>query len=403
MKAKLTKRVLDTTPADELAIVWDTELPGFGARYQGGAWRFVLKYRSGKQQRWFTIGRHGAPWTPDTARVEARRLLGVVASGSDPSVARFAANAMPTLEAFAERYLAEFAEPHKKPASVAQDRANLRRAILPSLGSLRLDKIARADVVRFHLSRRGTPTNANRCLALLSHMFNTAEKWGLRADGSNPCRHVERFRETKRRRFLAEDEMARLGQALAQAEAGGSVSPYVIAAIRLLIFTGARLSEIIGLRWEHVDLTGGLLMLADSKTGPKPVYLNAPAISLLAGLPRVEGNPYVIVGGRTGTSLADLEHPWGRIRVQAGIEDVRLHDLRHSFASMAAAGGHSLPIIGALLGHTQAATTQRYAHLSADPLRAASEAVAARIAAAMRGGEAGPKVMPLRKARAGRV
>lgn len=399
MKAKITKRVIDTLEAGERAIIWDTDVAGFAARFQGGAWRYLVKYRSGTRQRWYVIGRHGAPWTPDIARVEARRLLGLVASGLDPSAEKATVDATPTLAEFAARYLDEYAVPHKKAASVAQDRANLRRAIVPALGPLRLDKVTRADVLRFHLSRKGTPTNANRCLALLSHMFNMAEKWGLRPDNSNPCRHVARFRETKRRRFLSEEEMARLGQALSEFEGGGSVSPYVTAAVRLLIFTGARVSEILDLRWADIDFAAGALALRDSKTGPKQVFLNAPALSLLASLPRVDGNPHVIAGGKPGERLADLEHPWQRIRAKAGLEDVRLHDLRHSFASVAAAGGHSLPVIGALLGHTQPATTQRYAHLSANPLRAASESVAARIDAALRGDKQASSVVPFEKTR----
>lgn len=389
MKAKITKRVLDTLePGDDQAVIWDTEVAGFGARFQGGAWRYVVKYRIGARQRWYSIGRHGAPWTPDTARGEARRLLGLVAGGVDPAADNTALDATPTLAEFAVRYIDDHAIPHKKAASVEQDRANLRRAILPALGALRLDNVTRADVVKFHLARKDTPTNANRCLALLSHMFTMAEKWGLRPDNSNPCRHVGRFRETKRRRFLSAAELARLGQVLAHAETGDGVSPYVTAAVRLLIFTGARVSEILNLRWQDVDTTSGVLALRDSKTGPKQIYLNAPAVKLLAGLPRLAGNPHVIAGTRPGGRLVDLEHPWQRLRAKADLDDVRLHDLRHSFASVAAASGQSLPIIGALLGHTQAATTQRYAHLSADPLRAASEAVAAHIAAALEpGGE----------------
>ena len=401
MKAKITKRVLDTLePGDDKAVIWDTDVAGFGARFQGGAWRYIVKYRIGARQRWFSIGRHGAPWTPDTARIEARRLLGLVAGGVDPAADKATLDATPTLAEFATRYIDDHAIPHKKAASVEQDRANLRRAILPALGALRLDNVTRGDVLRFHLARKGTPTNANRCLALLSHMFTMAEKWGLRPDNSNPCRHVARFRETKRRRFLSEAELARLGQSLVHAETHEGVSPYVTAAVRLLIFTGARVSEILNLRWEDVDTSAGVLALRDSKTGPKQVYLNAPALSLLAKLPRLDGNPHVIAGSRPGGRLVDLEHPWQRLRSKVGLDDVRLHDLRHSFASVAAASGQSLPVIGALLGHTQAATTQRYAHLSADPLRAASEAVAARIVAAMEPAGESANVVEFPKTRA---
>jgi integrase len=392
---RITKRRVDTAmpPADGELWLWDSDVAGFGLRVRAGGTKvYVLKYGTGRRglARRVTIGRHGAPWTPDTAREEARRLIGLVSSGKDPAAARAQAKGIPLLEEFSERYLREHAVPHKKPASVAEDRANLRRAILPALGKLRLDTITRADIVRFHLSRKDTPTNANRCLALLSHMFATSEKWALRPDGSNPCRHVERFPENKRKRFLKPDEMARLGTAFVEAQApakGTAESPMALAALRLLMLTGARLSEILTLRWEHVDLKHSVLHLPDSKTGDRPVFLNAPARGILEKLPRIEGNPHVIPGKIAGTHLTigGIEHCWWRVRERAQLSDVRIHDLRHSFASVAVAGGTSLPIIGALLGHSKAETTQRYAHLSNDPLKSAAETVGASIAAALDG------------------
>ena len=169
------------------------------------------------------------------------------------------------------------------------------------------------------------------------------------------------------------------------AERDGGETAFVIAAIRLLLFTGARLGEILGLRWNHVDFERACLRLPDSKTGQKVLYLSAPALEVLAGLPRLDGNPHVICGEREGAHLVNLEKPWRRLRARSGLDDVRLHDLRHSFASFGAAGGLSLPMIGKLLGHTQAATTERYAHLAADPIRAANEAIGERIAAVMKG------------------
>jgi integrase len=264
----------------------------------------------------------------------------------------------------------------------------IERHILPALGRRKLADANRADVQRLHHKLRETPFYANRVLALLSKIFNLAEAWGLRPDGTNPCRHVTRYKEPARARFVSEVELARLGAVLAQAEHEGTEAPAAIAAVRLLVLTGCRLGEILTLRWEHADLERGELRLPESKTGPKTVPLNAPARELLAGLARDQSG-FVIPGRKRGRHLVNLEKPWCRLRERAGLADVRLHDLRHSFASIGAGGGLSLPVIGALLGHTQAATTKKYAHLADDPLRAASELIGRRIAAAWgtKGGE----------------
>jgi integrase len=300
------------------------------------------------------------------------------------------------------RYLTDHAHPHKKAASAAVDERQIRDHLIPTFGKMKVAEVQRAAVIEFHRSRSDAPYAANRALALLSKAFNLAEQWGWREDGSNPCRHVHKFAETKRKRFLSPQELAALGAALTEAEAHGTltlparegvreaakvtpVSGAAITAIHLLILTGARCGEILSLRWEWVDLEGGRLNLPDSKTGEKTVPLGGAALAVLRAIPRVEGNPHVIVGGRPGASLVNLKDPWGVIREAAGIEDVRIHDLRHSFASVGAAGGLSLPIIGAILGHTQASTTQRYAHLSNDPLRAAATQIGDQIMAAMGG------------------
>lgn len=217
-------------------------------------------------------------------------------------------------------------------------------------------------------------------------MMNLAEEWGLRPDGSNPCRHVTKFRELKRERYLTQEELHRLGATLADAQASQTESPFAIAAIGLLILTGARLGEILTLRWDFVDLENRVLRLPDSKTGAKLIYLNDAVIKMLRAMPRLDGNPYVIPGQKPGSHLVELQKPWRRIRAKAKLPDVRIHDLRHSFASVAAGIGMSLPMIGKLLGHSQPATTARYAHLAADPLRAASDLVATEIMSVMRNG-----------------
>jgi integrase len=362
-------------------IVWDSSLPGFAARRQrSDAVSYFLKYRTsaGRQQRWHTIGRHGAPWTPETARAEALRVLGEVAKGADPAGAKSAAKAAPTVAELAVRFLTEHAEAKRKPRTAREYRRLFEKVILPVLGRKRIGEVTRQDVARLHHAKRETPTEADRALALLSVLFTFAERQGERPDGSNPCRHVERFPQRRRERFLSADELARLGDALALYRG----PPYHPAMIKLLVFTGARLGEVLGLQWEWINMERGEARLPDSKTGAKTIHLPAPALEVLRGLPRLEGNPYVL-GARRSTTF--IEKPWRLIRMAAGLEDVRLHDLRHAFASVAAASGMSLPIIGKMLGHTQAQTTQRYSHLASDPVKAAAAAVAGKIAAAMKG------------------
>lgn len=224
---------------------------------------------------------------------------------------------------------------------------------------------------------------ANRALALIAAMFAHAVRWNLLPEGTNPCARIKKYPEQSRERFLSQAELARLGEALTTVECRGSSPQSAIAAIRLLILTGARKSEILELRWQHVDLERTALRLSDSKTGAKVIYLNAPAIDVLRSLSPVEGNEYVLPGERRGRPIVNLAKTWARVIKLAQLPGVRLHDLRHSFAAIGAGSGLGLPIIGALLGHTQAATTARYAHLAADPLRAANEAIGLQIAAAL--------------------
>jgi len=382
---KITKRIVDQLTPGE--TVWDTEVKGFGVRCRpSGAKYYGVKTRIGGRQRWITIGRHGSPCTADSARAEALRILGQKAAGKDPASERDQKKQAVSVKELCERFLADYAGTHVK-AKTAKDYEHLvRKLIIPALGRHRIADVKRPDVSKFHHDLRDRPYLGNRALAVLSKMFNLAEQWGLRDDNTNPCRHLAKFRENKRERYLTDGELKRLGEVLTEAEASNAESPYMIAAIRLLILTGARLSEITTLRWEHVDLEHRLLRLPDSKTGKKDVVLNDAALDVLRRLPRALDNPYVIVGGRSGHHLVNVKGPWGRLRKKAGLDDLRIHDLRHSFASVAASMGESLPIIGKLLGHTQAQTTARYAHLQMDPLRAASNAIGVAVSAAMNPG-----------------
>jgi integrase len=250
---------------------------------------------------------------------------------------------------------------------------------------------------------KAIPAMANRALALLSHVLNVAAQRGERPDTPNPCRRIRKFKEERHQRFLSGDELARLGAALVEGETVGIPAPKeanrrhfigasAAAAIRLLLFTGARLREILHLRWEHVDIERGLLLLPDSKTGKKTIVLNAPALEILSAIERA--SDYVIAGADPTKPRADLKRPWSIVAKRAGLSDVRLHDLRHTFASVGASASLGLPIVGKLLGHTQSATTERYAHLDSDPLRRASNSIGEHIAAALKGKRA--EVIPLR-------
>jgi len=216
-------------------------------------------------------------------------------------------------------------------------------------------------------------------------MFNLAEVWEMRGEGTAPTRNVEKYKETPRERYLSTSETERLGDAITECEGDGTISGHVAAAIRLLVLTGCRASEIRTLKWSHVDFEGACLRLPDSKSGAKVVLLNEPAMTLLTNMDRIEGNPYVVVGRKQGMHLIDIEKPWQRVRKRAGLEDVRLHDLRHTFGGFAASSGLSTPIVSKLLGHKSWQSTQRYAHLFDDPIRRATEDIGNQLNSALSG------------------
>ena len=350
--------------------------PGFGVRvYPSGAKVYVVQTRAlGKSKR-VTLGRHGVI-SADQARRKAAMTIARIKAGEDPSPTPSVSVAELTVADLAERYLKEHAEVHCKPRTKEAYRWLVVKFVLPELGKLAIEAVEREHIATLHYGHRETPYQANRILEVVRKMFNLAEAWGLRKDGANPCRFVQKYKEKKRERFLTEDEFRRLGQVLNEAEAEGSETFSAVTAIRLLILTGCRLNEIQTLRWEDVDLAAGELRLQDSKTGARMVPLSRASVAVLSALPRPEGNPWVIVGKRPGAHLTDLQHPWRRIRTRAGLEDVRIHDLRHSFASRALALGESLPMIGKLLGHTQVQTTARYAHLANESVKASGSRIA---------------------------
>ena len=378
--AKITKRTVDALAGQERErVVWDDDLKGFGVRvHPTGRKVYIVKTRYRGRVIKMTIGPHGAV-APSYARVRAAEIITDARAGKNPAGRNADA---PTMIALGKRFLKEYVSTHCKPSTAEEYRRSVKLFIDPRIGRYRVPDIQRSDIAALHHDMRDTPYQANRTLGVLSKMFNLAELWDLRPDGSNPCRHVKRFREEKRERFLSDVEYQRLGAALKEIEVDGSETASAIAAVRLLMLTGCRLSEIQKLLWEHVDLEASELRLPDTKTGAKVVYLGDPAIAVLERIDRRDGNPWVIAGRKPGSHLTDLQHPWRRIRARAGLDDVRIHDLRHSFASGGLLVGEGLPMIGKLLGHTQVQTTARYAHLANDPVKSAANRIASRIAEA---------------------
>lgn len=385
MKAKITVRSVEATqPQARDVILWDSEVPGFGLKVTPrGRKSYFLYYRTQSgQQRRPTIGLHGAI-KPEAARDIARRWLLEVTNGQDPSKDRTAGREAPTVKELASRYLEEHAEPRKKDSSIRNDRRLLAVHIVPSIGKTKVASVTRSDIAKLHHSLRTTPYEANRVLALCSKMFQLAERWGLRPDASNPARNIDRFREKARERYLSDAEMARLWEVLNSDEARGNVSADALLAFKLLILTGRRLGEILSLRWEWVDLEARTMTLPDTKTGVLSVPLAAVAVQLLEQH-RTRSKPlpergYVVRGQKKGAHLVNAQKPWRFVRKMAGLDDVRIHDLRHTYASRAVELGMSLPMIGKLLGHSQPATTARYAHLAQDPVRWAAASVEERI------------------------
>jgi integrase len=392
MKAKLTKKVVERVqPTVVDVIVWDTELKGFGLKVTPLGKRSYFVYyrtRSGQQRR-PTIGRHGT-LASDQARQIARKWLAEVAMGGDISGDRRAGRKAATVSDLAARYLAEYAEPHKKPRSVLTDRANIENHVLPLIGSMKIKDLRRTDIERLALAIRDGKTArelparprgrriirggegiANRVVALVSKMLACAHNWDLIE--SNPARGIRKFREIRKDRFLDTGEIGRLIEALNAADQRTTESVFATAAIRVLLWTGMRLSEVIQLRWREVDLGTECLRIADSKTGSRVIPLSSHTATIVNSLPRRSHDDFVFQSSQKGRPLS-LSRPWHRVRVAAGIDkSVTIHTLRHTFASWAVMGGQSLAQVGAMLGHKSAQTTLRYADHRLEALRSYSQ------------------------------
>ncbi|WP_339691809.1 tyrosine-type recombinase/integrase [uncultured Parasphingorhabdus sp.] len=385
---KLTKRMIEGLKIkDKDYFVWESELSGFGVRvFPTGRIKFVLQYRHGRTSRRMSLGQYGA-LTVDQARGLAIENLAKIRNDIDPLQEKRERRTALTVNELASRFDDEHCAVHLKTSTAKEYRRNLKLFILPAIGSLRITDVTRADISKYHHDWRHRPYQANRNLEIISKIFNLAELWGLRPDGTNPRRHIKKYPEKKRERYYSAGELRSIGRVLSEMEDEHIELPSAIAAVRLLLFTGCRLNEIMKLEWQWVDLGNYALNLPDSKTGAKTVHLGQAAVDVIEQIDRHPDNPYVIVGRNPGAHLTDLQPFWQRVRGRAGLKDARIHDLRHTFASVAVSNGMSLPMIGKLLGHTQVQTTARYAHLATEPIIAAANDITTLIAESLKAAE----------------
>ena len=382
----ITKRTVDALSVEDRdAVFWDRSLPGFGIRvYPSGLKKYVVQSRGPGGSKRATLGRHG-----EIAAEQARRLaaeaIDRIKRGEDPVPPPPEPEA--TMAVVAERYMRDYVPSHCKPSSAEVYRRALDNHILPALGGMPVGAVGRGQVTELHYAMRGEPHAANAVLKIVAKLLSLAVEWGLREAGPNPCRAVRKYRTRPRERFLTEEEYRRLGRAVDELEVKGKVSRHAAAAVRLLVLTGCRRNEVLELRWDDIDRTAGELRLRDGKTGGRMVPLTPAVQGVLDGLPRVPDNPWAIAGQKPGARLTNVNDPWLIVRARAGLDGVRIHDLRHSWASRALALGESLSMIGKILGHNRIETTARYAHLARD-----SE----RVSAAKVGGSIGADILPPR-------
>ncbi len=384
---KLSKRTIDAAkPSAARYVLWDSELKGFGVRVErSGLKSFLVRYRHLGRRRFLSLGRFGEI-TPEQARLLAQKALSKVREGADPADERSQDREAITVKKLVVRFLADHVEQKRKSKTATHYRSILEGYLVPKYGSKKAQELTRADMAKLHLGMKHAPYQANRLLAVVASMYSFGDKHGLTPEDFNPAKKIEKFPETRRERFLTTEELKRLGQTFRELDESGRFGT-AIQALMFLLLTGARLNEILKLKWSYVDLERGLLLLPDSKTGKKTITLNSVSAAILANIKEksneTQNGEYVFYGVDPAIPRSDLKKPWAAVTEAAGLPSLRIHDLRHSFASIGAGAGLGLPIVGKLLGHTQAATTQRYAHLDADPLRKASDAIGLKIVAAL--------------------
>ncbi|CAN7690953.1 tyrosine-type recombinase/integrase [Rhizobium sp. LjRoot254] len=387
---RITKRWIDQVEAtSQDAFYWDDSLKGFGVKVtKGGKKNFVLQCRLNGDVRRFTIGQYGHPWSPDQAREAALRMLADVSRGVDPTSEKRAKRDQPTVAELAKTYIAEGMS-HKKAGTREIEAGLTRRHILPLLGRRKVADLTKADLQRYlgqvadgktatdektkargRAIVKGGRGSANRSMDLLASMLTYAVELGWRSD--NPAKGVKKFKLKKHDRYLNAEELERLGDAL-KTERERGASEFAIAAIRFLLLSGCRRNEALTLQWGWIDFDHSLAKLPDSKTGQKVLMFGAGALALLKDLERVDDAPLVFPSAAGGVTPISIQKVWDKVRKAAKLDDLRLHDLRHNFASAAVSSGQSLYVVGKLLGHSQAQTTQRYAHLAPDPMRQAAD------------------------------
>jgi integrase len=403
---KITQRlVASLKPARKDLFIWDSDdgaVKGFGVRVKpSGAISYLIQYRTtGGLSRRYTLGSTSI-FKAEQARAEAADKLQEVRKGKDPAAERVRKRQAPTVTGLLDRYVAEHVEVHNRPTTQREVKRLIEQCIKPEFGTVKTEELSRDHVMKLHRKLKDTPRQANQALAVLSKAFNLAELWKLRPENSNPCRLVKRYPETKRERFLSEAELTKLGATLAEAQRTATEGAGVIAAVRLLLFTGCRLSEILNLRWAEVDFEDAYLRLPEGRTkaGARNVPLGAPALEVLNALDRQGALvlPSVRDAGKP-LPVYTMEGAWRRLRKAAGLDGVRLHDLRHTSGTYAGQAGANAFLVRDLLGHRTLAMTGRYVNRDADPLKALAGRVSERIAAAMTGETAA--VVPMVKQRA---